>query len=179
MIGQSKVLASPPGMATVAASIAAGKPVTPQLVPPGQDGAGATASPSAVAPEAPVTAAEAATLRELMRGVVEQGSGRFLADLPGEPVLAKSGTAEFGDAGALKEHAWMIAVRGDLAVAVFVEEGEGGAATAGPRGLRRRGWPVMSGLARATSRSWRPAVTSPPLARWATSPAPSACRCRS
>ena len=67
-----------------------------------------------------------------MRGVVEQGSGRFLADVPGEPVLAKSGTAEFGDAGALKEHAWMIAIQGDLAVAVFVEEGEGGATTAGP-----------------------------------------------
>ena len=79
-----------------------------------------------------MTTAEAATLRSLMRGVVEQGSGAFLADVPGEPVLAKSGTAEFGDANALKEHAWMIAIQGDLAVAVFVEEGEGGATTAGP-----------------------------------------------
>ncbi|KGN40937.1 penicillin-binding transpeptidase domain-containing protein [Knoellia aerolata] len=147
MIGQSKVLASPLGMATVAASIAAGEPVTPQLVVAEDDGDDATASPSASAtptfrptasspppppPQAPVTAAEAATLRELMRGVVEQGSGSFLADVPGESVLAKSGTAEFGDANALKEHAWMIAIRGDLAVAVFVEESEGGATTAGP-----------------------------------------------
>ena len=67
-----------------------------------------------------------------MRGVVEQGSGTFLADVPGEPVLAKSGTAEFGDANALKQHVWMIGIQGDLAVAVFVNEGEGGATTAGP-----------------------------------------------
>ncbi len=142
MIGQSKVLASPLGMATVAASIASGAPVSPQLVVPGDAKATSSASPSATpstapsatpsAPTAPVTSAEAATLRELMRGVVEQGSGAFLADVPGAPVLAKSGTAEFGDANALKEHAWMIGVQGDLAVAVFVEEGEGGATTAGP-----------------------------------------------
>ncbi|WP_404386595.1 penicillin-binding protein [Knoellia locipacati] len=128
MIGQSKVLASPLGMATVAASIAAGKPVSPTLVVPG-----AAATPTAPkAPASPVTAAEAGQLRALMRGVVTSGSATFLADVPGEPVLAKSGTAEFGEAGALKEHAWMVGIQGDLAVAVFVGEGEGGATTAGP-----------------------------------------------
>ncbi|EAQ00913.1 putative secreted penicillin binding protein [Janibacter sp. HTCC2649] len=125
MIGQSKVEASPLGMATVAASIAAGKPVAPVFVV----GAKAEAAP---APAKPVTAAESALLKTLMRGVVEQGSGKFLADVPGEPVLAKSGTAEFGDAKALKQHVWMIGIQGDLAVAVFVDEGEGGATTAGP-----------------------------------------------
>ncbi|KGN37099.1 penicillin-binding transpeptidase domain-containing protein [Knoellia subterranea] len=142
MIGQSKVQASPLGMATVAASIAAGKVVTPVLVEGLTGGASDGASSDAPAesatpapspsPTSPVTAAEAAQLRTLMRGVVEQGSGRFLVDVPGAPVLAKSGTAEFGDAGALKEHAWMIGIQGDLAVAAFVEEGEGGAVTAGP-----------------------------------------------
>ncbi|GGB78152.1 hypothetical protein N798_03245 [Knoellia flava TL1] len=148
MIGQSKVLASPLGMATVAASIAAGKPVAPVLVETGAGGSGdeggaspstsasGSGSPAATtapkAPAAPVTAAEAEQLRTLMRGVVESGSGRFLADVPGAPVLAKSGTAEFGEAGALKEHAWMIGIQGDLAVAVLVAEGEGGATTAGP-----------------------------------------------
>lgn len=148
-IGQSKVLASPLGMATVAASIAVGKPVAPVLVEAGEAGpgseGGASTSPSASAstappaattapkaPAAPVTVAEAEQLRALMRGVVESGSGRFLADVPGAPVLAKSGTAEFGEAGALKEHAWMIGIQGDLAVAVLVVEGEGGATTAGP-----------------------------------------------
>lgn len=148
MIGQSKVQASPLGMATVAASIAAGKPVTPHLVVGGDEGS-ATAEPEASAsaapsqagtpnptptptPTQPVTAAEAAQIKSLMRGVVEQGSATFLLDVPGGPVAAKTGTAEFGDAGALKEHAWMIAIQGDLAVAVFVGEGEGGATTAGP-----------------------------------------------
>jgi len=127
MIGQSKVLASPLGMATVAASIAAGKPVSPTLVVNEQP---TTTAPKA--PAQPVTAAESAQLKALMRGVVEQGSAKFLLDVPGEPVLAKSGTAEFGADGALKEHAWMIAIQGDIAVAVFVAEGEGGATTAGP-----------------------------------------------
>lgn len=125
MIGQAKVLASPLGMATVAASIAAGKTVTPTLVVDSK-----TAAPQA--PAKPVTAAEAAQIRTLMRGVVEQGSATFLLDVPGAPVVAKTGTAEFGDANSLKEHAWMIAIQGDLAVAVFVDEGTGGAATAGP-----------------------------------------------
>lgn len=139
MIGQSKVQASPLGMATVAASIAAGKPVTPNLVVGAKDaGSAATASPSPSTPPAsptalkPITAAESAQLKALMRGVVEQGSGKFLADVPGAPVLAKSGTAEFGDAGALKQHVWMVGIQGDLAVVAFVEEGEGGATTAGP-----------------------------------------------
>jgi cell division protein FtsI/penicillin-binding protein 2 len=125
MIGQGKVLASPLGMATVAASIGAGRTVTPSLVVDAK-------TPAPQAPDKPVTAAEAAQIRTLMRGVVEDGSATFLLDVPGAPVVAKTGTAEFGEAGALKEHAWMIAIQGDLAVAVFVEEGTGGASTAGP-----------------------------------------------
>jgi cell division protein FtsI/penicillin-binding protein 2 len=67
-----------------------------------------------------------------MRGVVEDGSAAFLADVPGSPVLAKTGTAEFGDGRPPQTHAWMIGVHGDLAVAVFVEVGESGSRTAGP-----------------------------------------------
>ena len=67
-----------------------------------------------------------------MRGVVTRGSGSFLASLPGAPVLAKTGTAEFGSATPLQTHAWMIAVHGDLAVAVFVDVGQSGSGTAGP-----------------------------------------------
>ena len=67
-----------------------------------------------------------------MRGVVTSGSGAFLADVPGPPVLAKTGTAEFGSASPPETHAWMIAVQGDLAVAAFVDVGESGSRTAGP-----------------------------------------------
>jgi cell division protein FtsI/penicillin-binding protein 2 len=124
MIGQGKVLASPLAMATVAASVARGRVVVPRLLPQlPVDGAPGSA---------PVTAAEARALRELMRGVVTRGSGSFLASVPGPPVLAKTGTAEFGTGAPLRTHAWMIAVHGDLAVAVFVDVGRSGAGTAGP-----------------------------------------------
>ena len=105
---------------------------------PGQRGRAPAAARSAVrrqsdaAPPTPLKPAEAAALRGLMRGVVTRGSGSFLAGLPGAPVLAKTGTAEFGDRQPLQTHAWMIAVHGDLAVAVFVDVGESGSGTAGP-----------------------------------------------
>ncbi len=83
-------------------------------------------------PAKPLTAQEAGQLRTMMRAVVERGSGSILSDLPGGPVIAKTGTAEFGDKPPLPTHAWMVAGRGDLAVAVFVERGESGSRTAGP-----------------------------------------------
>ncbi len=125
MIGQGRIEASPLAMATVAASIAKGERVTPTLL---------TDSPTkpAAAASAPLTSAEATQLQELFRGVVTDGSGRFLADVPGGPVSAKTGTAEYGDATPPRTHAWMIATQGDLAVAVFVGDGESGSQTAGP-----------------------------------------------
>jgi cell division protein FtsI/penicillin-binding protein 2 len=122
-IGQGRVIASPLAMATVAGSVASGRTVVPWLV------AGTEVQPE---PQAPLTGAEAQELRRLMAAVVQDGSGRFLGDVPGGQVLAKTGTAEFGDRAPLKTHAWMIAAQRDLAVAVFVEEGESGSATAGP-----------------------------------------------
>lgn len=126
MIGQGTVLASPFAMATVAASARAGRAVLPVLLPDHQV--------QQVAPEAPLTGPESGALRGLMRAVVTTGSGRFLQDVPGE-VGAKTGTAEHGEpdaSGELPTHAWMIATRGDLAVAVFVETGVSGSQTAGP-----------------------------------------------
>ena len=45
----------------------------------------------------PLTEAEAAQLRQMMRAVVTEGSGRVLVDLDGPAVIAKTGTAEYGD----------------------------------------------------------------------------------
>jgi cell division protein FtsI/penicillin-binding protein 2 len=67
-----------------------------------------------------------------MRAVVTEGSGRALNSLSGPAVIAKTGTAEYGDDDPLKTHAWMIAAQGDLAVAVFVNTGQSGSKTAGP-----------------------------------------------
>lgn len=125
MIGQGKVLASPMAMAAVAASVQSGTTVVPRLV---------AQAPAPKAPTSSLTVAEARQLRTLMKGVVTRGSGRFLARF-GPGVGAKTGTAEFGTAragGKLATHTWMIAFKGDLAVAVMVEKGDSGSATAGP-----------------------------------------------
>lgn len=124
MIGQGTVLASPMAMATVMASIQAGHTVVPRLV---------KSVKVSVPDEAePLTAAEATALRAMLRGVVTSGSGRGLLDVPGPPIIAKTGTAEFSRNGRILTHAWMVAARGDIAVAVYVEEGSSGSGTAGP-----------------------------------------------
>lgn len=66
----------------------------------------------------------------MLASVVSDGSGRVLADAGVSG--AKTGTAEFGTDTPPKTHAWMIAIRGDLAVAVYVDEGQSGSKTAAP-----------------------------------------------
>ncbi|KRF19991.1 hypothetical protein ASG90_19900 [Nocardioides sp. Soil797] len=122
-IGQGKVLASPMAMATVAASVRSGHTVLPRLIK--------DHDVDQVEPDVPLTSKEAGQLRALMRGVVTDGSGSFLAGVPGE-VMAKTGTAEYGTGTPLPTHTWMIASTDKLAVAVFVETGQSGSATAGP-----------------------------------------------
>jgi cell division protein FtsI/penicillin-binding protein 2 len=122
MIGQGKVEASPMAMAAVVASVVAGETVVPHLLD----------SQQATSQGKPLTDEEARQLRKMMRAVVTEGSGRVLGSLPGPAVLAKTGTAEYGTSKPLKTHAWMLAAQGDLAVAVFVNDGKSGSSTAGP-----------------------------------------------
>ena len=84
----------------------------------------------------PLTKQEAAQLQQMMRAVVTQGSGQVLSGLAPPAVIAKTGTAEYGAKAPYQTHAWMIAAQDDLAVAVFVNDGESGSKTAGPL-LRR------------------------------------------
>lgn len=143
MIGQGKVLTSPLNMANVAASIAAGSSVKPVLVqavvepkgtsassaPSSSDPSGSAASSSAAStpadakPAQPLTAAEAASLKDMMAAVVTERNAGGLNAVPGGQVFAKTGTAEYGNENPPKTHAWLIAIQGDLAVAMFVEEG--------------------------------------------------------
>jgi cell division protein FtsI/penicillin-binding protein 2 len=109
-------------MASVVASVAAGKSVLPHLVS-GQE---------AKSEAKPLESGEADQLRSMMRSVVTDGSGRVLLPKDGPPIIAKTGTAEYGSSEPLKTHAWMIAAQGDLAVAVFVKNGKSGSQTAGP-----------------------------------------------
>ena len=124
LIGQGTILASPMVMAAVIASVQQGSLVVPRLV----EGVDVSAPEGA----APLSEAEVSALRSMLRGVVTDGSGRGLLGVPGPPVIAKTGTAEFGTGADLQTHAWMIAAQGDLAVCVFVDVGESGSGTAGP-----------------------------------------------
>ena len=69
------MLASPMAMATVIASVQEGALVVPRLV----EGVEVSAPEGA----APLTEAEATALRSMLRGVVTDGSGRGLLDVPG------------------------------------------------------------------------------------------------
>lgn len=121
MIGQGEVLVSPLAMAAAAASVAAGETVVPVIVAGDQE-----------PPLDSLSADEGEQLAELMRAAVEDGTANALLDVPGEPVGAKTGTAEYGTDVPPATHGWMIAIQGDLAVAVFVEDAESGSVTAGP-----------------------------------------------
>ena len=122
LIGQGRVLVSPTAMAAFAGTVAQGEPVVPRIV----------AQQQVPSPTGGIQPSEARALQEMMRAVVTEGGASILADNPGPPIIAKTGTAEFGTQDPLQTHVWMIAVQGDLAVAVFVEEGELGSTTAGP-----------------------------------------------
>lgn len=129
LFGQGLVQTSPLGMATVAASVSAGETVSPVLVSdPSVDPTENENLPG----NTPLTEDEAAQLRELMSGPVETGTVPILQDVPGVPVLAKTGTAEYVSEGEDLAHTWIMALHGDLAVSLFFHEGFAGAQTNGP-----------------------------------------------
>ena len=120
MIGQHEILASPLSMAGVAGTVAAGRWHAPRLV---------ASDPRSAGP--PLPEGERDTLAGLMRSVVTSGTGQALAGVAGDPA-GKSGTAEFGGGDPPQTHAWFVAFRGDIAVAVLVENGRSGGAIAAP-----------------------------------------------
>lgn len=118
-IGQGRVLASPLAMADVAATVARGAHLVPQLVlqPDPEEATEPRPLPSDVDVEA---------LRALMRRVVTDGSGSAVRDVPGGPVHGKTGSAEYGTETPPRTHAWFIGYQGGLAFAVLVAETDGG-----------------------------------------------------
>ncbi|CRK58589.1 Cell division protein FtsI [Peptidoglycan synthetase] [Alloactinosynnema sp. L-07] len=108
--GQGKVVASPFGMAVVAATVASGTVPKPVLVRGAETKADTT-------PE-PVPAAVLAPLREMMREVVTVGTAGLLNSFP--DVRGKTGTAQFGDG--THSHGWFVGYQGDLAFAVLLTD---------------------------------------------------------
>ena len=122
-IGQGRVLVSPLAMALVAAGLQHGAVVAPSLL-------AGTAAPAKNQPPA-LTPATVATVRSFARAVVTEGTATLLAGLPGQ-VAGKTGTAEYGTATPPRSHAWFVGYRGDLAFAVFIEDGRSSHTTAVP-----------------------------------------------
>jgi cell division protein FtsI/penicillin-binding protein 2 len=124
MIGQNETLASPLEMAGVAATVADGRWHAPRLL---------AGDPRRAI--APLDHSTLDTLRTLTRKVVTGGTGTALASTPGD-VHGKSGTAEYGGGDPPPTHAWFIAYRGDVAIAVLVENGRSGGSVAAPIAAR-------------------------------------------
>ncbi|WTB88658.1 penicillin-binding protein 2 [Streptomyces cellulosae] len=132
-IGQYNTRATPLQMAMVAAAVASGGQVRePYLVERTTRASGGTVSAAGSgAVRRAMLPATASRLRELMRGVVEDGTGGKAA-IPGAVVGGKTGTAQHGLGNSGMPYAWFIswAQREDemeprVAVAVVVEDGEG------------------------------------------------------
>lgn len=119
MIGQGRVQANPLIMASVTATAASGSFHQPTIVPGAKDATSTTPLPSSVVTQ----------LRTLMRATVTDGTAHVLADLPGE-IGAKTGTAEVAEGE--ENNGWLVARRGNVAVACVVEQGVTGSGSAGP-----------------------------------------------
>jgi len=113
-IGQAQVTFSPLGMASVAAAIDTGTVRAPRLVQGAPDDRVATA---------PLPPAVADGLRLMMGHVVQSGTAAGTG-LP-STTYAKTGTAQYGQGGALKTDAWLMGYDGDIAFAVVVQNSGG------------------------------------------------------
>ena len=108
--GQGKVLASPFGMAMVAATVAAGKTPVPHLIEGREtEVKGETGEP--------LSPAIMDGLRPMMRLVVTNGTAKDLNGLG--DVRGKTGEAEFNGGS----HAWFTGYRGDMAFAALIVGG--------------------------------------------------------
>jgi cell division protein FtsI/penicillin-binding protein 2 len=118
--GQGDTQVSPAAMAAAAAAVARGSWLPPELV----------VDPAAPAPEpVPLAAPAVSDLHRALRAVVTDGTAAALRGVPGGAVSGKTGTAE---AAPKVTHAWFVGWQGDLAFAVFVEDGGHGSGTAVP-----------------------------------------------
>ncbi|SFQ34024.1 Cell division protein FtsI/penicillin-binding protein 2 [Amycolatopsis arida] len=114
--GQGRTVVSPMAMAAATAGVARGTWRQPALVTDP-----APAAPAADGPELDQAAVRA--LHTAMREVVTRGSARPLNGAPGGPLHGKTGTAEYGTETPPRSHSWFVGWQGDVAFAVFVEDG--------------------------------------------------------
>lgn len=113
--GQGKTTVSPVVMAAMAAAVQRGQWKQPHLVLDP-----APAHPAA--DQAPLKQSTVDALKQMMREVVTDGTAVKVKSVPGAPIYGKTGTAEH-DNKPTPTHSWFMGYRGDIAFAVFVEDG--------------------------------------------------------
>lgn len=116
--GQGRDLVTPFSAALMAATAATGDMPVPTLI---------RGQKTTVDQKVPPRSASAKqTVNTLMRAVVTDGTATLL-DADGtaaQPVFAKTGTAEYGEKGKIKAHAWTVGFRGDLAFSALIVGGD-------------------------------------------------------
>lgn len=118
--GQGTTVVSPVAMAAATAAVARGAWLPPRLL----------VEDPATEP-VPLDEAAVEDLHGALREVVTSGTARRLNGVPGGEVFGKTGSAEYQD-GSEDTHAWFVGWQGDLAFAIFVEDGGSGADAAVP-----------------------------------------------
>jgi cell division protein FtsI/penicillin-binding protein 2 len=114
--GQGKTQVSPVALAGAVAGIAHGQWQQPKLV--------TEPAPAKAAPAGPQLKPDSVNaLKQMMREVVTDGTATAIKGTPGDPIYGKTGTAEYDTKDPNKTHSWFIGFRGDIAFAVFVENG--------------------------------------------------------
>ncbi|NJC64221.1 penicillin-binding protein [Planosporangium flavigriseum] len=114
--GQGKTQVSPVALAGAAAAIARGQWQQPKLITEP-----APAKPAEPGPQ--LKPESVAALKQMMREVVTDGTAKSISSTPGAPLYGKTGTAEYDNNDPNKTHSWFMGFRGDIAFAVFVENG--------------------------------------------------------
>ncbi|APU16769.1 MULTISPECIES: penicillin-binding transpeptidase domain-containing protein [Actinoalloteichus] len=124
--GQGQTTVSPMTMAAATAGVAAGQWKQPRLVVEPEQ------AETPVETREPLDTDSVDALHTMMREVVTDGTATRLAEVPGDPVHGKTGTAEYGTEDPPRSHSWFVGWQGDVALASFVEDGgdAGGPATA-------------------------------------------------
>jgi cell division protein FtsI/penicillin-binding protein 2 len=113
--GQGTTLVSPIALTGCAAALARGQWKQPHLV---LDPAPAKPAPD----QDPLKQSTVDAMHQMMREVVTSGTAKSLANQAGPPISGKTGTAEF-DNDVNHAHSWFMGFRGDLAFAVFIQNG--------------------------------------------------------
>lgn len=123
--GQGTTIVSPLAMASATAAVAHGQFQQPRVV---LEPAPASPAPAGAA----LPAGSLEPLRTMMREVVTSGTATALKDAPGGPVSGKTGTAE----ASADTHGWFVGWQGDVAFAVFIENGGDSTSSAVPMAER-------------------------------------------